>query len=99
MRKTLVTRTIATTNVTVLAINTETAEPCNLDFTLAGKIEDEKVMLKEVKKLIADENIVAAKVVAYSTDEKLYGMTEECFIANAEILPPRSVKTANNEEA
>lgn len=90
MRKPMVTRTIISTKATVLCLNVETAEPCNKEFVLPRTYKDEKKILKAIEAMNDDENLKAVHVVKVETLEELYGMTEEEFIKNAEILPPRT---------
>lgn len=90
-RTKMVTRTIVTTKCTALCINVETAEPFNQDFTLAGSYDDEKKLLKELKKY-EDESHKIVHVVDTEEVETLYGMSEEDFIKYATVLPPRNTK-------
>lgn len=93
MARNMVTRTIKSTKVTALCLNIITAEPSNESFTLAGTYKDEKKIKKELEKLYNNEEHVIAAIVDVQTDNTLYGMTEQTFLENAEILPPR--KSAN----
>lgn len=88
----MVTRTITTTKVTALCLNVETAEPFNKTVTLYGAFKDGRVVMREVKKLI-DSGTEKAVYIADSEEiETLYGMTEQEFIENAKVLPPRVKK-------
>lgn len=91
-RKAMVTRTVQTTIATALCLNTTTAEPFNETVTLSGTFKDKKSLMKAVKNLIENEEISVAKIVDVTIEEKLYGMTEQKFIDNAEIFPPRTTK-------
>ena len=92
-----VTRTIQTTHANVLCMDIENREPCNKDVILPRTYKDENAILKAVKKVIESETIKPVQIVAYNVQETLYGMSEQDFIANASIMPPRKVYT-NNEE-
>ena len=94
-KKVMVTRTFATTTATLLCLNTETAEPFNTDVTLAGTYADEKKLFNAAKKIVENDkpDVSVCKLVHVWTDEKLYGMTAEDFLAHAEILPPRTATT------
>lgn len=81
-RERMVTRTIEATAVTVLCIDTETAEPCNRTVEISGA-KDEKAMLKSAKKLIETDIFKVVKVVNSETIKALYKMPEAQFIANA----------------
>ena len=90
-RTKMVTRTIVTTKCVALCINVQTAEPFNQGFTLAGSYDDEKKMLKELKKY-EDEDHKIVHIVDVEKAETLYGMSEEDFIKYATVLPPRGTK-------
>ena len=105
MKESMVTRTIITTEVTCLCLNTETAEPFNARVTVPRTYKDNEALLKAVKKVlettgITDPNgitytgdpIVVAKVIDFTEVETLYGMTETEFLTNAKQLPPRGTK-------
>lgn len=91
-RKINVTRTIKTTTATALCVNTITAEPYNETVTVSGEYTDTKKLLKVIKRKLETEDVSVAAVVESHVNETLYGMTEETFIANAEILPTRTKK-------
>lgn len=98
-RRAIVTRTVSGTQVSVLGINTETAEPENRTYVLSGLYKvvdeksdkgevlkfhyDEKKMLKDVQKAYDTDEFKNVKVVDHQQVDKLYGMWEEDFIANA----------------
>lgn len=94
MKKPMVTRTILTTEVTVLCLDLIKAEPFNKTVTLPRTYKDEKAMMKKVSAIIDNDEIKAVHVVDTKVNETLYGMTEEQFISMAEVLPSRS-KTAD----
>lgn len=94
----MVTRTIKSTECEVLCLNTETAEACNVSITLGGVFDSDKDIMKAIKKgiknsaIVLDKGVEPVKVVHTEVKEALYGMPEEKFIANAEILPARETK-------
>ena len=92
MRKPMVTRTIQTTEVTLLCLDIESAEPCNKDCVLPRTYKDEDAMLKAAKEVIDTDTIKCVSVVRSEVKETLYGMDEAKFIENAEVLPPRTAK-------
>ena len=89
MKKPMVTRTILTTEVTVLCLDLIKAEPFNKTVTLPRTYKDEKAMMKKVSAIIDNDEVKAVHVVDTKVNETLYGMTEEQFISMAEILPSR----------
>ena len=94
-RKEIVTRTIIGAEVTVLALNTTTCEPFNVTYVINGNESDEKKLLKTVKKLYDTEEVSNVKVVSITSVNKLYGMWQEDFIANAMELDPNTRKPLN----
>lgn len=92
-REAMVTRTMKSTEVTILCLDTVTCEPSNKTITLPRTYKDEAEMLKEAKKLEETPDFILTKVVAYEVHEALYGMSEADFIKSAKILPPRAKVT------
>ena len=90
----MVTRTMQTTKVNVLCLNIEDGEPFNEVVTLPRTYKDEKSMMKAVSAIIDTDTVKAVHIVGVKVEEILYGMTEQDFIKNAQILPPRKT----NEE-
>lgn len=89
----MVTRTVLTTRVTVLCLNTETAEPFNETVLLSGTYKDNKSILKDAKKILeTSDEISVCKVVDLSVEEKLYGLLETDFLKYAHELPPRTAQ-------
>lgn len=90
MRTPMVTRTICTTKVTVLCLDLEKVEPYNETFTLPRMYKNEDTILKALESFFPDkEKAKPVHVVETEVIETLYGMTEQDFINNATILPPR----------
>ncbi|MCC8015274.1 MAG: hypothetical protein LIO87_08760 [Eubacterium sp.] len=97
-RKPMVTRTILTTKVNVLCLDVESAEPFNKEVILPRTYADEKKLLKEVQAVVNSDTVKAVHIVDTETIETLYGMGEQKFIDNAEVLPPRGTKASEAEE-
>lgn len=94
-RKPMVTRTIKTTEVTVLCLNIETAEPFNKTVTVPRTHKDDKKLLDIVKGMVETDTEKVVHIVDKQVSNVLYGMTEEKFISEAEILPDRETKSEN----
>ena len=94
-KKPMITRTIQTTEVTVLCMDIQQGEPFNKDVTLPRTYKDNTAMLKAAAAIIDTDEVKAVHIVRYEVKETLYGMTEADFIANATILPARSNKDAS----
>lgn len=89
-RTPMVTRTIVTTKAVIMCLDVEAGEPFNKEVTLPRTYKDEKALLKKVRPLVETDTIKAVHVVDTEEVETLYGMTEQEFIENAQILPPRA---------
>lgn len=86
----MVTRTIITTKVNVLCLDVETGEPCNYDVVVPRTYKDDEVLMKKVRPLIEAGSLKAVHIVDKEEIETLYGMSEQEFIENAKVLPPRN---------
>lgn len=92
-RQPQVTRTIITTKATVLCMDIAAAQPIERTVSLPRTYKDEKALMKQITIALADEpNIKAVAVRSTEEVETLYGMSEQEFIQNAKILPPRTTK-------
>lgn len=98
MRKPMVTRTIITTQATVLCLNVETGEPFNETVTVTRTYKDEKKLLKKITEMVDTETVKAVHIVDKVEVSTLYGMSEEEFIKVAKILPPRGGASTADEE-
>lgn len=94
MRTPMVTRTITTTNVTVLCADAIAQQMYEKDVTLPRTYKDDKALMKAVSQVVdvdtEDEKIKAVSVVSTEVVETLYGMSELEFIKAAKVLPPRT---------
>lgn len=81
--KNMVTRTIVGTEVTLLALDTVSAEPQNVTYTLSGKFKDSKALLKAVQRKFDTDTLKHVSVVSTNAVNQLYGMDESDFIAHA----------------
>ena len=97
MARNMVTRTIKSTKVNALCLNLISAEPFNEVFNLAGTYKDNAKIKKELEKTYNNDEHIIAHIVEVSEVETLYGMTEQKFIENAEILPPRKQGNQENQ--
>ena len=81
----MVTRTINTTVVHALIVNPTTKEVKEDDITIAGTYADAKALDKALSKLNTEESHI---VSVYDTKvvSRLYGMTEQDFVANAKVI-------------
>ena len=92
-----VTRTISSTKVIVMCVDTQTAVVDNHEVTIAGVYSDEKKLMKAVSKEVETATIKPVSIVSKEVVETLYGMDEQMFIEMAEVLPPRDKKENADE--
>lgn len=93
-RKRMVTRTIKTSEIFVLLIDTEKLEPYNETVVIPAVYKDEKKLKKAVEELVVTDTVRLVDICNVNIVEKLYGMEEEKFIELAEILPDRKADDA-----
>ena len=98
-REAMVTRSFMTTEVTVMCLNIETAEPSNETITIPKLFKDEKKLLKAVREIIDTDTLKAVSVVNVEQKTKLYGMSIADFTANAVELDPETRKYIGNDES
>lgn len=84
----MVTRTIVSTNVTVICLNIETAEPTNETYSIAGQYEkkDADKLLKKLKAKYDTDSVKLVSIVSTEKHEEVYGMSEDDFMAQAKRL-------------
>jgi len=92
-----VTRTIPTTVVTFLGVNTEDRTTFEQSITLPRTYKDEQKMMKALEKVLDGEPVKAVSIISSEVKETLYGMTEVDFIKYAKVLPPRDAKKQDEE--
>lgn len=95
MRVPKVTRTILSTEATVMMVNTETKDVFEQNVVLPRTYKDDAKILKLVKAMFDGEPVQPVSIVRTHVEETLYGMSEADFIRYAEKLPPRTTKTTN----
>lgn len=98
-RKPMITRTITTTCVKVLALNLDTHENETITVILPRTYKDGKALEKALNEAKVPAGLKLVLVLSSEVVETLYGMTEEDFIAAAEVLPARVAKAERMEVA
>ena len=97
-KKHLITRNITTTVATVIAHDLETEETKNVQLAVSRTYNKDNELLKAVReKYESDTFKIACVVDAFVTVEK-YGMSEDDFIAKAEIITKKSKDSEYDEE-
>lgn len=95
----MVTRTIVTTKVNVMCLNIQSCEPCNKVVTVTRTYNDDELLLKKIRPMIETDTLKAVHIVDKEEIETLYGMTEQEFIQNATVQPPRNAVSTNETES
>lgn len=96
-RQRMVTRTVNVTTCEVMGLTISQAAVSTIKVQLNGTYADKDSALKAVKKTHETEDYKPTAIVSMTTQEILYGMTEEEFVKMARILPPRKDYTSNSE--
>lgn len=92
-----VTRTISSTKVIVMCVDTETAKVENYEVEIVGVYSDDKKLMKAVTKEVETETIKPVSIVSKEVVDTLYGMDEQKFMEMAEVLPTRDKKEDADE--
>lgn len=92
-RTPMVTRTIVTTKATVMCCDIEAGDTITEQITVPRSYKTKEALMKVVKPLLETEQIKPVAILQSEEVETLYGMTEQQFIENATVLPPREVAT------
>lgn len=82
-RRAIVTRTVVGTEVTTMCVDTVSAEVSNKTYVLSGTFADDAKLLKAVQKAYDNDTTKNVAIVSKKDSNKIYGMWEEDFIANA----------------
>lgn len=86
-RERMVTRTITSTEVSIMLVNLETAEVENKTLELGGTFKDEKAIEKAIEKRgVLPSTQKCVQIISSKQNEKIYGMSEQEFMEYAYIL-------------
>ena len=94
----MTTRTILGTKASVITVDTINMTASTKEFTIGGEWSDNNKLLKALKKMYETDTLVLSSVVKAEKIEKLYGMTEELFMANAVELDAETRKPIGTAE-
>lgn len=94
----MITRTILGTKASVITVDTVSMTASTMEFTIGGEWSDNNKLLKALKKIYETDTLVLSSVVKAEKTEKLYGMTEELFMANAVELDTETRKPIETAE-
>ena len=91
-RQPQVTRTIPTTKATILVLDIETGKAEETEVSIPRQFKKAEKLRKAIEEKVNTDTKKLAHIKSTKIVEVLYGMTEQKFIDNAEILPPRGTK-------
>lgn len=91
-RERMVTRAIIGTEVTALCFFAEDNTCKEVTTLLAGVFKNEDKLAKKLHVVLDDEEKTFVKVIKAEEKSTLYGMTEDDFINNADVLDPETRK-------
>ena len=98
----MITRTIISTNYTVMAVNVTKGTVGSANITLSGERDDNFALACCNKAYENATNLgdifKAVAVTSAETIETLYGMPESIFMEHAVVLPPRGSKKESEED-
>lgn len=89
VKEQLVTRTLVTTTATVLYVELSTGKTSKRTIDVVGQYDNDDELLEKVKEAYQPEGFKAVHVTGKKEEKHLYGMTEDCFVKHARILPLR----------
>lgn len=92
-RQPQVTRTIPTTKAVVLVADIVTGKVAEREVSIPREFKKPKKLHEALEAVINTETEKLVHIKSTKIEETLYGMSEQKFIDNAEILPPRGTKT------
>ena len=95
----MITRTILGTKASVITVDTISMTASTKEFTIGGEWSDNNKLLKALKKTYETDTLILSSVVKAEKTEKLYGMTEELFMANAVELDAETRKPIGTAES
>lgn len=97
-RQPVITRTITTTRVEMLAVNIDTKQTETVEVILPRTYKDDTAMLKMANKRNENQSIKYVAVIGSPVvSSKRWGMTEEEFIDKGHEFPPYKSKDDTEE--
>lgn len=96
----MVTRTIKTTTVNVVGVDLTNNTIVDYEEILPRTYKDEAAILKELEKRFknSENDVKPVAIKGFTVNDTLYGMSEDDFMKNAVILPPRKVNDNSVEQ-
>lgn len=97
-KKHLITRSITSTVATVIAHDVETEETKNVQLAVSRTYKTDNDLLKAVREKYETDTFKIACVVDSFISVEKYGMTEDDFINNAEIITKKAKDSEDEED-
>ena len=93
----MVTRTIYTTNFTVIAVNVVSREVKDMTVSVPSADSFTEKQIEKVIQCLLPEDFKSVGITGRTVTEQLYGMTESDFIKYAKVMPPRTKQETETE--
>lgn len=97
-RAKMVTRTITATKVEAQIVVISASEISNINVTVSGEYDNPEKLMKAVQKQTETADLKVLRIVSSEKVEKLYGMLETDFLAQAKELDPETRKALAQDE-
>ena len=97
-RQPQVTRTLPTTKAKILVVNIKTGISEEREVSIPREYKKMEKLRKAIEDAVNTNEIKFVHIISTEVEEVLYGMSEQKFIENAEILPPRGTKAEAEDE-
>lgn len=94
MRKPMVTRTVESTEVKVMALDVNTAKAVEKSYNISGTYKDEAKLLKAVQNAYDTNELKNVHIVESKVVQDMYGMDMNYFLEHATKLDPETRKVA-----
>lgn len=95
-RERMVTRTMTNTNVVVLCLDIDIAEPCSRAVKLPGVYKNQGQLLTAVREVLDTDSLKVVSITDSVEETLIYGCTEAEFLSVARPIQ-RGAKTANTD--
>lgn len=79
-------RTVTTTICDCIGMNLETEQPVSLQVSLLGKYSTDDKLMKAVKKAVAGQNVVIAKINGVEIKKEIREISNEDFMAHSHVI-------------
>ena len=97
-RQRMITRTFDLTIGECMCVDVPTQQVRNIEYKIFGMYNDSAKLLEAVKSAYETDTFKVVMINSAQVGEILMGMTEQEFLSNAHVLPPRTSKSNTESE-